>query len=300
MDISAMKFSFGRAVALACIAGACLAGGLAHAQRAFPTPDAAAEAFVDNLARHDGPGLEAILGRDYRKIASYQGISGEDVTNFLAGWAAGHKVVTLDPATAAIELSNGWRMPVPIVKTAAGWTLDTKRGEDEMRTRRIGRNELVAIRASYAYVEAQRQYASADRNGDGRLEYARKILSSPGKRDGLFWPNAAGEPESPLGPLLDTRSFEDGYHGYRFKILEGQGPAARGGARSYVQKGQMAYGFALVAWPAKYGDTGIMTFMVNHDGVVFEKDLGPNSAAIARAMTRFDPDSTWKALPTPK
>jgi len=300
MNIQAIVVACCRSSALALVIAACSFAAPAWAQKAFPTPDAAAEAFVDNLARHDGPGLESVLGRDYRKIASYQGINAEDVTDFLAGWAAGHRVVTLDPDTAAIELSNGWRMPVPMVKTAAGWVFDTKRGADEMRTRRIGRDELVAIRASYAYVEAQKEYASADRNGDGRLEYAQKIISSPGKRDGLFWPNAQGEAESPLGPLLDTQDFEDGYHGYRFRILKAQGPAARGGARNYVQHGQMRYGFALVAWPAHYGDSGVMTFMVNHDGVVYQKDLGPNSAAIARAMTRFDPDSSWQALPTPK
>ena len=272
----------------------------ASAQKAFPSADAAAEAFVDSLARHDGDALKSIIGPDHRKYASFQGINGEDVTNFLAGWAKGHKIVTLDPNTAAIELSNGWQMPIPIVKTAAGWMLDTKRGDDQMRTRRIGRDELVAIRASYAYVQAQQDYAAVDRNGDGVLEYAQKILSAPGQRDGLFWANAQGEAESPLGPLLDTASFEDGYHGYRFKILKAQGPSAHGGARNYVQNGRMKNGFALVAWPAKYGESGIMTFMVNHDGVVYEKDLGAKSTAIASATTRFDPDSTWKALPTPK
>ena len=272
----------------------------ASAQKTFPSADAAAEAFVDSLARHDGDALKAIVGPDYRDYTPFQGVNGNDVTNFLAAWAAGHKIVTLDPNTAAIELSNGWQMPIPIVKTATGWMLDTKRGADEMRTRRIGRDELVAIRASYAYVQAQQDYAAVDRNGDGVREYAQKILSSPGQRDGLFWANAQGEAESPLGPLLDTSSFEDGYHGYRFKILKAQGPSARGGARNYIQNGRMKNGFALVAWPARYGETGIMTFLVNHDGVVYEKDLGSKSTAIASAMTRFDPDSTWKAMPTPQ
>ena len=275
--------------------------GLASAatQKTFPTPAAAADAFVDNLARHDDPGLQAILGSDYRKLTPYQGINGGDVTNFLAAWAAGHKIVTLDSNTAAIELSTGWQMPIPIVKSSAGWSFDVQKGADEMRTRRIGRDELVAIRASHAYVEAQRQYASADRNGDGKLEYAQKILSAPGQKDGLFWANAQGEAESPLGPLLDTSNFEDGFHGYRFKILKAQGPSARGGARDYVRNGRMNFGFALVAWPARYGDSGVMTFMVNHDGVVYEKDLGQNTSAIAKAMTRFDPDASWKALPAP-
>ena len=151
----------------------------------------------------------------------------------------------------------------------------------------------------YAYVDAQREYAREDRNGDGMLEYARRFLSNPGRHDGLYWATPDGEPPSPAGPLFDTRDIKDGYYGYRFKILEGQGAAANGGARSYLSRGQLANGFALVAWPARYGDTGVMSFLVNHDGVVYQKNLGPASASIASAMTRFDPDATWTPLPPP-
>jgi hypothetical protein len=151
----------------------------------------------------------------------------------------------------------------------------------------------------HAYVDAQREYAAKDRDGDGVPYYAQKILSSPGKKDGLSWPTTAGEPESPLGPLFEARDLRDGYHGYRFHILKAQGPAAQGGARNYVKGGRMTEGFALVGWPARYGETGVMTFIVNQDGVVFQKPLGPQSGAIAGAMTRFNPDPSWKAVPQP-
>ncbi len=290
---------------LAVLAALSLALGLAApatawAQKAFPSADAAADAFVDALARHDGPELQVVFGPEYKRLIPVDGVDPEDVTNFLAAWARGHKIVAAGTDRAALQVGDGWTLPIPIVKKAGGWSFDTSAAADEMRTRRIGRDELAAIQASYAYVDAQREYAATDHNKDGVLEYAQKIVSSPGKRDGLFWPNAAGEIQSPLGPLLDTQKFQDGFHGYKFKILKAQGPAARGGARDYVVNGRMTRGFALVAWPARWGDSGVMSFQVNHDGVVFEKDLGANTAAIAGAMTRFNPDSTWKALPPPQ
>lgn len=271
-----------------------------HAQTAYPSPEAAAESLVDGLARHDWEQVKATLGPQYRKLVPVGSVSADDVTNFLAGWSKGHKIVTEGADRAHLELANGWRLPVPMVKSAKGWSFDTVGAADEMRTRRIGRNELAAIQAMYGYVDAQREYAEADRNGDGVLEYAQKILSTPGQKDGLFWANKEGEAVSPLGPLLDTEKVEDGYHGYRFKILKAQGTHAKGGARDYVKSGKMTRGFALVAWPAKFGETGVMTFMVNQDGVAYEKDLGSGGDAIAKAMTRFDPDSSWKALPPPQ
>lgn len=279
---------------------ACVASTPVAAQSAFPSPEAAAEGLVDTLARHDWEGVKAVLGPEYRRLVPVGSVTAEDLTNFLAGWGKGHKIVATGPDRAQVQLYNGWQLPVPIVKTAQGWRFDTAGAADEMRTRRIGRNELAAIQGMYAYVDAQREYAEVDRNGDGVLEYAQKLLSSPGKKDGLFWANAAGEAVSPLGPLLDTEKLEDGYHGYRFKVLTAQGKSAKGGARDYVLKGKMTRGFGLIAWPAHYGDTGVMSFIVSHDGVAYQKDLGPNGAAIAKAMTRFDPDSSWKALPTPQ
>ena len=271
----------------------------ASAPKAFPTPEAAVAAFVDGLARHDDDELAVVFGPDYRRLVPGGDITADDRTDFLAAWAKGHRVVRSGDSTARLELQDGWTLPVPIVRTGDGWSFDARAGLDEMRTRRIGRDELAAIQSMYAYVDAQREYAQQDRNGDGILEYAQRILSTPGRRDGLYWPNAAGAPPSPLGPLLDTANLKDGYHGYQFKVLKAQGPAARGGARNYVNRGRMTDGFAMVAWPARYGETGVMTFLVNHDGVVFQKDLGPASATIAGAMTRFDPDGSWIALPAP-
>jgi len=268
------------------------------AQRIFPTPEAAVDALVDGLARSDYDEVRAVLGPDYRRLIPVDVATGEDVTDFLAAWSKGHRVER-EGGNARLVLSDGWTLPIPIARSGEGWAFDVRAGAEEMRIRRIGRNELAAIQSMYAYLDAQREYAREDRNGDHMLEYARRFLSSPGKQDGLYWATADGEPPSPAGPLFDTRDIKDGYHGYRFKILEAQGPAASGGARSYLSRGHLANGFALVAWPARYGDTGVMSFMINHDGVVYQKNLGAASAAVASAMTRFDPDATWTPLPPP-
>jgi len=270
----------------------------AVAQRSFPMPEAAVDALVDGLARNDGAEVRAVLGPDYRRLIPVDMASAEDVTNFLAAWSKGHRV-DRDGVRARLVLSDGWTLPIPIVRSGEGWAFDVRAGADEMRIRRIGRNELAAIKSMYAYFDAQREFAEQDRNGDGILEYARRFLSGPGKHDGLYWATPDGEPPSPAGSMFDTRDIKDGYHGYRFRILEAQGPAASGGARSYLTRGHLANGFALVAWPARYGDTGVMSFLVNHDGVVYQKNLGAASAAVASAMTRFEPDATWTALPPP-
>jgi Protein of unknown function (DUF2950) len=270
----------------------------AIAQKAFPAPEAAVDALVDGLASHDDTAIRAVLGPDYRSLMPLDALSAGDRTDFLAAWAKGHRI-DRDAAVARLVLSDGWTLPIPIVRGGEGWAFDPRAGMKELRIRRIGRNELAAIETLYAYLDAQREYAAQDRDGDGVLEYARRLLSSPGKHDGLYWATPDGEPASPAGPLLDAREFTDGYHGYRFRILEAQGPAANGGARSYLSRGDLANGFALIAWPVRYGDTGVMSFIVNHDGVVYQKDLGASSAAVAGAMTRFDPGPSWAALPPP-
>jgi hypothetical protein len=163
-----------------------------------------------------------------------------------------------------------------------------------MRSRRIGRNELAAMQAALAYFDAQKEYAQKDRDGNGVLEYAQKFASSPGKHDGLYWPDKPGDDPSPLGPLYAGVRPGEGYHGYHFRILKAQGRNAPGGAFDYVIGGRMRAGFALIAWPVKYGDTGVMSFMVSHDGTVYEKNLGPGTDAAARAVTRFDPDASWR------
>ena len=270
----------------------------AVAQEVFPTPDAAIDALVDGLARHDDARVRAVLGPDYRRLLPLDELSEQDRTEFLAAWSRGHRIER-SGATARLVLTDGWTLPIPVARRGEGWAFDTRAGQKEIQVRRIGRNELSAIKSVYAYYDAQREYAEEFRNDDRVLQYARRFLSSPGKRDGLYWPTGDGEPPSPAGPLFDTRDIKDGYFGYRFKILEAQGPSARGGARSYLSGGRLANGFALVAWPARYGETGVMTFLINHDGVAYQKNLGADTSAVAGAMTRFDPDPTWLALPPP-
>jgi hypothetical protein len=201
--------------------------------------------------------------------------------------------------------NHDWPFPIPIVRKGETWVFDTMAGKEEMLNRRIGRNELNTIQTCQAYVDSQREYALKDRDGDGLLEYAQKFRSTAGKKDGLYWQAMEGEEQSPLGEFA-ARAVKEGYtskkpgdnpvpyHGYFYKILKAQGKNAPGGAYDYVVKGSMIGGFALVAYPAEYGNSGVMTFIVNHDGVVYEKDLGKDTAKIASTMTKYDPEKTWK------
>jgi len=284
-----------RHVVLAALMAALAAPLAAHGQQAFPSPEAAFDTLVDGLARHDDAEVRRALGPGYAKALPLNGHLEHDRVDFLAAWASGHRVERSGNA-AHLVLSDGWTMPLPVTLRDGAWRFDLAAGADEMLVRRIGRNELAAINVMRAYVDAQRDYAATDRNGDGRLEYARRIMSRPGYRDGLYWSTAEGEAPSPAGPLLDTADLREGYHGYRFRILQAQGPAASGGARSYVRNGRMTDGFALVAWPARYGATGVMTFIVNHDGVVYQRDLGPGTTTAAAGITRFDPAKGWEAV----
>lgn len=267
--------------------------------QAFATPEAAMEAFGSALARSDSEAMKALFGADYRSFIPP--VDAQVRYQFIEQWVKSHAVKPAGDGKAAIAVGKeGWTFPIPLVKTAQGWRFDTRAGAEEMRIRRIGRNELAVMQALLAIRDAQMEYALVDRNGNGLREYATKFESSPGKKDGLYWPTKAGEPPSPLGPLFARAqaaggSREVGYYGYRYRLLTGQGKNAPGGAYDYVlAKGAKIGGFAVIAWPVKYGDTGVMTFMVNHDGVIFEKDLGPDTARRAAAITRFDPDSSWK------
>jgi len=271
---------------------------VAFAQQTFPSPIAAMNAFGDAVATSDEDALKTVLGADFRTFIPPVGAEGR--YRFLAAWAKSHAIQLDGDAKALVAVGgDGWTLPIPIVKTGQGWRFDTRAGAEEMRLRRIGRNELAVMQVMLAIYDAEKEYARVDRNRDGVLQYAAKFLSSPGKQDGLYWPTKANEPPSPLGPAVAAArtaggSSDTGYYGYRYKILTGQGKSAPGGAYDYTVRGRMIGGFGVVAWPVKYGDTGIMTFIVSHDGVVYEKDLGPNSAAVASAMTRFDPDSSWQ------
>ena len=282
--------------------GAQKAGG---AQKTFASPEAAVEALVQAVKAHDRKAVLAVLGS-----ASADWITSGDAVadhaageRFVAAYEAKH-AIKADGDTAHLSVGDDdFPFAFPLVKTGDAWRFDTAAGKDELLARRIGQNELNAIKVMQAIVDAERDYASADRNGDGVLDYALKFASSAGKKDGLYWPTKEGEPQSPLGPLVATAAGEgyggkkgagpQPYHGYYYRMLKGQGANAQGGALDYAIRGHAIGGFAVVAYPAKYGNSGIMTFIVNQDGRVFQADLGPNSAAIARKMQRFDPGKGW-------
>ena len=274
---------------------------LAAGQQSFATPEAAMDAFVTAVIDDDEAAKLAIFGQNYRAVIPPVGA---DIRyRFLEYWAQSHKVELDGDAKARIAVGDsGWTFPIPLVKTKAGWQFDVKAGKEEMTIREIGRNELAAIKVAAAFVDAQREYAQKEWNGDGVREYARKIVSSPGRKDGLYWPDKAGQEQSPLGLLVARAATERGvkqpgsYHGYRYRILSSQGPQAAGGALDYVVDGRMTGGFGLIMWPAKFGETGVMTFMVNHEGQVFEKNLGPDTAAQAARVKTFNPDATWRKV----
>lgn len=269
-------------------------------QQVFSSPEAAMEAFGQALATNDEDAMKAALGADF--LTLIPPVGAEIRYRFLAAWAKSHAIDREGDAKALIAVGDdGWTMPIPIVKTASGWRFDTRAGAEVMRERRIGRNELSVMQVMLAIHDAQEEYALQDHNGDGVLEYASRFASSPGKKDGLYWPTAVGEPESPLGPAVAAARAAGGregppYYGYLYKILTSQGAHAPGGAFDYLVRGRMIGGFAVVAWPARYGDTGVMTFMVSYAGTVYQKDLGPDTAARASAMKAFDPDSTWQKV----
>ena len=280
-----------------------LSSGAAQAAptKSFPTPEAAMEAFGAAIIDNDDAAKTAILGAGYQSLIPPIGT--EVRYRFLEGWSKSHRIEMEGDANARIAVGDkGWTLPIPLVKSPAGWRFDMKAGVAEMALREIGRNELAAIKVAQAYGDAQMEYAGKDRNGDGVLEYARKITSSPGKMDGLYWPAGNGAEESPLGLRLARAAAEQGkkqpgsYHGYRYRILTAQGAAAPGGARDYIVDGRMTGGFGLILWPASYGQSGIMSFMINQDGQVYEKNLGPDTAARAARLTTFNPDASWRKV----
>ncbi|WP_051391043.1 DUF2950 domain-containing protein [Paraburkholderia mimosarum] len=273
---------------------------LAYAQKNFSSPEAAMNAFGDAVVKDREDALRTIFGNDFRELIPPFGAPVRDT--FIAEWAKSHAVEPGEPGRAHIVVGDdGWTFPVPLVKSEQGWHFDTRAGAREIRLRRIGRNELAVIQAMLAIFDAQREYAQTNHDGAGVLAYASKLVSSPGKQDGLYWPSGPDETASPLGAAFVDASSRNaqnaGYYGYRFKLLESQGPNAPGGAYDYVVKGKLFGGFAVIGWPVKYGDTGIKTFMVSHSGQVYERDLGPDSAAKAQAMKSFDPGPGWSKVP---
>lgn len=266
------------------------------AQQAYPTAEAAVEALVAALGtdKADAERLNAVLGADWRTYIPTDTVEREDVDAFLTLYHEKHVIESTASGRAALVVgTTPWILPLPLARGDAGWVFDIKAGGEQVRLRRIGRNELAAVQAALAYHDAQMDYAEVDRDGDGVLEYAQQFISRDGQYDGLYWAEEPGVEASPLGPLFGDELPDGQWHGYHYRILTAQGPSAPGGAYDYRLGDNMSRGFALIAWPADYGDSGVMSFMVSHDGQVFEKDLGPDSAKLATAMERFDPDSSW-------
>jgi len=287
-----------------------VAAGDAGEQKIFATPKDAVSALVAAARAGDRPALEAIFGADSHDLF----FSGDDVADLkaLANFAEWADEITelTENEDGSVEIEVGeeeWPLPMPLVKGDAGWRFDTAAGKEELINRRIGANELSAIDVLRALVDAQSVYASQDRDGDGVKEFASKILSDVDKKNGLFW-NAekhGGEP-SPIGPLIATATDEGykrnetarrtPYHGYAFRILTKQGKHAPGGAKDYMVKGNMTGGFAVLAHPAEYGVSGIMTFLINRHGIIFQKDLGEKTDSLATAITAYDPDDSWSVV----
>ena len=281
-------------------------------EETFDSPDAAVAALTAAATSHDTNALHAIFGPEGHKLVSPDAVQAtNEFRIFVQRLKEKTALVTNSDSSCTLDLGvDGWPFPIPLVQQEGRWHFDTAAGSQEILRRRIGMDELGAIDVCRAYVEAQRQYASQDRMGDGVLAYAQHLHSTPGTHDGLFWPAKPGEELSPLGPLVAAARAEGyhrsatmmneqlaPYHGYYFKILTRQGRHAAGGKYNYIINGRMIAGFALVAWPAQWGNSGIMTFIVNQQGRIYQKNLGPNTARAAAAMTTYDPDNTWTLVP---
>lgn len=278
----------------------------------FDTPQAAAAALFEAAKAKDRKAIVAILGPAVRTwILSGDPVQdAQRVERFVAAYGQKSSIGNEGDAKAVLTVGDdGFPFPFPIVKSDGKWRFDPEAGREELLNRAIGRNELSTIEALLAVVDAQRDYARLDRDDDGAADYARRFRSRPGKKDGLYWPVKQGGPESPLGPLF-AGAVREGYkardakpipfHGYYFRILTAQGPKASGGAYDYLVKGKMIGGFAVLAYPARYGISGIKTFAVNHDGVVYEADLGPTTGTAATKIRAFDPDDRWTKVEQPK
>jgi hypothetical protein len=270
----------------------------------YPSADEAVAALVQAVAGNDPQAIEAVLGPGSKRLVE----SGDPVADkagregFTKAYNASHSIEPHGDQAYLVIGADAFPFPIPLHHGGDGWRFDVRAGAEQILDRRIGREELDAIEVCRAIVEAERDYASEDRTGSGVAQYAGKFVSDPGKKNGLYWPSSAGEAQSPLGPLVTSARAQGyhghhvPYHGYYYKLLTRQGPHATGGARNYIVKGHMIGGFAVVAYPAKWGDSGVMTFVVDEDGTVYEKSLGRGTAKTAAAMTRYDPDASWKPV----
>jgi hypothetical protein len=281
----------------------------ASKQTTFASSDEAVMVFIDAVKANETKKLLSMLGPGSEKIIS----SGDPVADrhareqFVKRYEERNRIETHATKWVLYVGKDDWPFPIPIVKQGGSYRFDAKAGKEEILARRIGKNELSAIQVCLACTDAQRDYALKDRDSDGLLEYAQKFMSAPGKKDGLYWDTTEGEQESPLGPVFAAtreRGYKKAtpggkpvpYYGYHYRILKAQGKSAPGGAYDYIVNGKMIGGFALVAYPAQYGSSGVMTFIVNQDGIVHQKDLGKNTQKIAQAVKAYNPDRTWKKV----
>lgn len=288
----------------------CMAASDVFVQTTFSSAQEGMQAFAEAIKLNDPMILQTLLGADGPALFD----SGDPAADaqwrkrFLNAYADANEMVFEEKNSRAILTvgRDGWPMPIPLVKSEKGWHFDTRHAAEEILDRHIGRNELAAIQVCLAIVDAEREYAMADADGDGVPDFASKFVSSPGKRDGLYWETREDEPLSPVGPLLAAAADEGPvadssgltpFHGYLYRMLAGQGQNAPGGAFDYRANGKLLGGFAILAYPARYGMSGVVSFMVNQDGVVYQKDLGPTTAALAAEMTAFDPDPSWRRAP---
>jgi hypothetical protein len=278
-------------------------------QRTFASPEDAAQVLVTAARNNDSEGLVAIFGPEGRELI-YSGdavADGQGISRFLEAYDEKNSLVPDGEAVILVIGNKEWPFPMPLIKEGGTWLFDTNKGKEEILDRRIGRNERCAIQVCLAIVDAQREYAMKDRDGDGLTEYAQEFKSDPGLRNGLYWETGEGEELSPLGPMV-AKARKEGYqkgepgegpspyHGYYYRMLKAQGEHASEGAYSYVVNGSMIGGFGVAAFPATHGNSGVMTFIVNHDGVVYQKDLGDDTENLAEAMEEFDPDSSWSKV----
>jgi hypothetical protein len=297
---------------LALCAARPVAAAESEVSRSFPTPDAAVAALADAARNYDWPELRALFGLATDELVATDRVQAtNELGDFAAAFAAHHRLLEETPTRQVLEVgANAWPFPVPLVQREQRWIFDIEAGKEELLNRRIGRNELSVLETMRAYVDAQREYASRDRDGDEVLEYAQRLGSSPGMKDGLFWSADLDGELSPFGPFVAQAQAEgyalglegqtqarEPFHGYYFKLLTRQGKRAPGGAYNYVINGNMIGGFALAAWPADYGESGVMTFIVNQQGRVYQRDLGPDTSRKASRMKAYDPAPGWRVSP---